>query len=499
MRKSLFGKYFATCTMCVLISMLVLGGILMVFAARYFEKEKFSLLERSAAQAAATTAETFTATGPNSGLFKKEVLALIYSSLSTSIDGEFWLTDTGGSHLYHWTRNVERTIPDEKLSYLQVAPEAVEEALVTGLFEETGTLGGLYVQRQYVVGVPVQVRQNVYSGEEIQRMEINMAVLFVAVPADSQWIFLQQFIEMFLLSAVVVLAVAFVLIYFISRNMVRPLKQMLTATNSFSKGDFTMRVPVEGYDEVGQLSMAFNNMASTLAVTESSRRSFVANVSHELKTPMTTIAGFVDGILDGTVPEEKQTQYLQIVSSEVKRLSRLVRSMLDTTRIEAGELEVTPNWFDISELNRQSIFSFEQVLEEKQIEVQGLEVDKIMIWGDRDLMNQVVYNLIENAVKFVNEGGCISFTYRQDNRMTYIAIRNTGEGLESDEIPRLFDRFFKSDRSRSLNKGGVGLGLHIVRTIINYHKGEVVVRSAPGKFTEFEIALPTPRRSMKEN
>lgn len=488
MRHSLFRKYFAICTMCVLTSIIVLGGILMAFAARFFERDRYALLERSVTQAAEITARTYRPPGgPIPGGFDKMTVEMIYSSLSTSIDGGFWLTDATGRLLYYAESGEELYYTADDLQSFRISPAATETALTSGIYEETGTLGDLYMHAQYVVGVPVLV-----DGE-------SKAVLFVASPADAMPSFVGRLMEMFLFSAIVVLIVAFILIYFITSRMVRPLGRMLAATHSFSKGDFTVRVPVEGYDELGQLSMAFNNMASSLATTESSRRSFVANVSHELKTPMTTIAGFVDGILDGTVPPEKQNQYLQIVSNEVKRLSRLVRSMLDTSRIEAGEMQMNPVWFDISELSRQTIFTFEQIIEEKKLSIEGLDVDKVMVWADKDLMNQVIYNLLENAVKFVNEGGAISFAYHEDNRMSYIAIRNTGEGLDSDEIPRLFDRFYKSDRSRSLNRNGVGLGLHIVRSIINYHQGEVVVRSTPGEFTEFEIGLPRLKKPPRED
>lgn len=486
MKSSLFKKYFTICSMCVLTSIAVLGVILMVFASRFFEQDKYDMLERSVTRAAHFTAQTYRPASLFTAEFDPEVLALIYSSLSTSVDGEFWLTRTNGD-LIHWTDNgTGKAFSKEELGRLQIQPSAAEAALSERVYKETGTLGGLYLRPQYIVAVPVQILINDEA--------VDIAVLFVATPTQSMTDFLFSLLQMFVLSAVVVLIIAFVLIYFITSSMVKPLKEMLSATHSFSKGDFSVRVPVAGYDELGQLSMAFNNMASTLATTESSRRSFVANVSHELKTPMTTIGGFVDGILDGTVPEEKRDQYLQVVSNEVKRLSRLVRSMLDTSRIEAGEMEVKPTWFDISELNRQSIFTFEQAIEEKRLQIEGLEIDKVMVWADRDLMNQVVYNLIENAVKFVNEDGVISFLYYSDAHMTYVAIRNTGEGLENDEIPRLFDRFYKSDKSRSLNKNGVGLGLHIVRSIVNYHHGEVVVRSAPGEYTEFEIAIPNQKK-----
>lgn len=463
--------------MCVLTSILVLGIILMVVASQFFKQDKYNLLERSVAQATAVTSNAYII-GPTMR-FNLSSLDLVYSSLSISIDGEFWLVWPDGSIILYTENNVPRAYTEQELMSNPIDPAIVSSVLEHGTYQDIGTLGGLYLRDQYIVGMPITT-------------DWTEAVLFVASPTDTMHDFLIGVLKMFLLSAVVVLIIAFVLIYFITSGMVKPLKEMLAATHSFSKGDFSVRVPVAGYDELGKLSMAFNNMASTLAITESSRRSFVANVSHELKTPMTTISGFVDGILDGTIAPEKQTHYLMVVSSEVKRLSRLVRSMLDTARIEAGELQVMPVWFDISELNRQTIFTFEQSILEKKLVIEGLETDKIMVYADRDLMNQVLYNLIENAVKFVNESGTISFHYRNDAKMTYIAIRNTGEGLENEEIPRLFDRFYKLDKSRSLNKGGVGLGLHIVRSIINYHQGEVVVCSAPGEYTQFEIAIPIP-------
>lgn len=494
MKNSLFRKYFMICSMCVLASIIGLGGVLMVFAARYFENDKFQLLERSVRQAAYITGQTFRSTGQvdgkYQGVFQKEVITLIYSSLSTSIDGEFWLTDINGQLLYFTENGADHNFTDEELQNFTISPSATQKA-TSGLYREKNTLGGLYKTKQYVVAVPVPVQMKSAQGEV---QSVDMGVLYIVSSTRGLRVFLLSLLEMFIISASVVIILAFVLIYFITSGMVRPLKLMLSATHSFSRGDFTVRVPVSGYDEIGQLSMAFNNMASTLATTESSRRSFVANVSHELKTPMTTIGGFVDGILDGTIPTEKHDQYLTVVSNEVKRLSRLVHSMLDTARIETGELQVKPTTFDISELNRQTIFTFEQTLEEKQLNIAGLEIDQIFIHADSDLMHQVVYNLIENAVKFVDVGGTISFSYSEDDNMIWTSIRNTGSGLDKEEVPRLFDRFYKSDKSRSLNKNGVGLGLHIVRSIVNYHDGEVVVRSEKGMYTEFSFGIPKPSK-----
>ena len=237
--------------------------------------------------------------------------------------------------------------------------------------------------------------------------------------------------------------------------------------------------------------MAFNNMAKSLSNLEAMRRSFVANVSHELRTPMTSIAGFIDGILDGTIAPEKQTHYLHIVSEEVKRLSRLVRSMLNLSRIEAGELKVQTTQFNVLEVICETVFSFEQGINSKHLDIRGLDTEKIMVEADPDLIHQVVYNLIENAVKFVNDGGYLEFNFNVDGRMTYVGIRNSGEGLSKEEIPKVFDRFYKTDRSRGMDKNGVGLGLYLVRSIINLHGGDIIVKSSPGEYTEFVFSIPT--------
>ena len=239
-------------------------------------------------------------------------------------------------------------------------------------------------------------------------------------------------------------------------------------------------------------------MADSLAQQETVRRSFIANVSHELKTPMTSIAGFVDGILDGTIPPEKERHYLTIVSDEVKRLSRLVRSMLNIAKIEAGEMTLKPTVFDINEVVLSSIFTFEQTIETKQLDIRGLDAGKIMVEADEDLIHQVVYNLLENAVKFVNVGGYVEVSYTVDPKRTYINIKNSGEGIPKDEISKVFDRFYKTDRSRSIDKTGVGLGLHIVRSIVNLHQGEVIVRSVEGEFCEFSFSVATAPKAAKQ-
>jgi signal transduction histidine kinase len=232
-------------------------------------------------------------------------------------------------------------------------------------------------------------------------------------------------------------------------------------------------------------------MAKDLATLESSRRSFVANVSHELKTPMTTIGGFIDGILDGTIEKEKEPYYLGIVSDEVKRLSRLVTSMLNMSKIEAGELNIKPSRFDISEQIFKTVLAFEQLIQKKNINILGLDQMKnLYLSADEDMINQVIYNLVDNAVKFTPPLGVIEISAYEENESAVVRIKNSGSGISSEEIGKVFERFYKVDKSRSYDVRGAGLGLYIVKSIIELHGGTISVSSVENMYTEFVFRLP---------
>jgi len=477
-RKTLFSKYFYICSSIILISTAFLGVVLLVFSVRYFKDDQYSLLERNVKQSVVLTNLNYSTN--NYQYVDPSYLQPFYQLQGQAIDADIFLVDLEGRTLL-----CSNTTSCTHTDYL--LPSTVMERLQTaGDYRETGRLGGIYPASYYTVGRPVVGSDGQMAG-----------AVFASTSSRALTTFLVDIFQMYVISAALVMLFAFIIIYFVTSNMVRPLQDMLAATRSFSKGDFSIRVPVEGDDEVAMLAAAFNSMASSLAVMESTRRSFTANVSHELKTPMTTIGGFIDGILDGTIPPEKQSHYLRIVSGEVQRLSRMVRSMLSIARIEAGELTIAPVPVEITDIVTRTVFTFEQRIEEKGIEVRGLDAEKHLVEADADLIHQVVYNLVDNAVKFVQQGGYLEFGYRNDGGMTFISVKNSGEGVAPEEIPKLFDRFYKSDKSRSLDKNGVGLGLSIVKTIVNLHNGEIFVRSEPGQYTEFVFSLPTSQQNKK--
>ena len=469
LRKSLFNRYFALCSAVILATITLMGGLVIGFSASYFSETSRDSLRKNAEQAAAITLSGMADYG-----YQKVPVATVqngYRIISSTTETHIFLVNLDGKTLI--------CSEGENCNHRTYGiPEDVMESALSGEYDGSGTLGGIYENSHYIVGIP------------IKHGETTLALLFASTEATDVWFFIMDLMDIIFFCALIATAVSSIAIYFVTSRMTKPLREMAAAAKSFSTGDFTVRVHAEGEDEIAQLARSFNHMADSVADLESVRRSFIANVSHELKTPMMTIGGFIDGILDGTVPEEKRGQYLQIVSEEVKRLSRMVKSMLSIARIEAGDMKISPTDFDINELVCRTVFAFEQKIEEKKLEIIGLESDEVFVNADNDLIHQVVYNLIDNAVKFVNEGGCISFAYTQKDGKVFVSVKNTGMGIAQQELPRLFDRFYKTDKSRSLDKTGVGLGLYIVQTIVNQHKGDLLVKSVEGEYTEFTFSVP---------
>ena len=292
-------------------------------------------------------------------------------------------------------------------------------------------------------------------------------------------------------TAVAVLLISLVICSITVQRMVDPLKGMCAFAHKFAHGEVDTRITeyTNRKDEIGELAIAFNAMADSLAQAEQKRSEFVANVSHELKTPMTTIAGFADGILDGTIPPEKERESLQVISSETRRLSRLVRRMLELSRLQSSERVAAQEQFDVAEVLLRVLVSLESKITEKDLDVQTQLPDgPVMVWGDPDAVTQVCYNLLDNAVKFSSPQGRLTLRITTKAGKAYIAIGNQGETIPPQQLTHIFDRFHKADSSRSTHKDGVGLGLYIVKTILNTYKEDITVTSQDG-FTEFTFTL----------
>lgn len=364
-----------------------------------------------------------------------------------------------------------------------VNPDFREKILTDGSVTGNGMIRGLYTDSRLFVAAPIKNADGVVLGFSIVSSSESVALAAIKRLSDG-----------FLLVAVLVVFAAAIFVIVYARKHSSPLRAMSDAAVAFGHGNLDARVtvPNSSPQEVKELALAFNNMAESLENAETRRKAFVANVSHELKTPMTTIGGYVDGILDGTIPPQQHTHYLSIVSEETKRLSRLVRSMLDISRLEAqsGVPEEMRTRFDIADCVGQVMITFEAHIVAKKLNVDARFPEyPLYVRACRDSITQVVYNLLDNAVKFCPQNGTLGVQIRQSEKKAYITISNDGPTIPPEELPLLFDRFHKLDKSRAQNRDGWGLGLYIVKAIIDSH-GENISVSSQNDVTEFTFTLP---------
>ncbi len=290
------------------------------------------------------------------------------------------------------------------------------------------------------------------------------------------------------LAALAVLALAGVAVFFISRQMVKPLRVMAQVAGEFAEGRFDRRAPVSGSSETRELASAFNLMAGQLAALEQTRREFIANVSHELRSPMTSIQGFLEGMLDGTIPASESKRYMQIVLDETRRLSKLVASLLNLSRMENSETQLAYSDFDVHECIRRVIIANMSQLDDKGQEVTlSFGDEPLMVHADAEQIEQVLINLISNAVKYTPEGGHIAVETAQDKACVRVIVRDDGPGVSPEDAPYIFDRFYKADKSHTVGKG-TGLGLAISKRIMERHGQTLrLLPDTPGAAFEFTL------------
>ncbi len=348
-----------------------------------------------------------------------------------------------------------------------------------GSYSAVSNLDGLYNNKHYVVGVRVGPDD-----------ESDVAVIIIGNALKPQ----DYLLRVLKVSALPLILVVLLMLFAIKRiadSTVAPLKQFSEAIKAISKGDFSVRVDTKGDGEIAELAILFNKMVESLSTLEEMSGSFITNVSHDLKTPMTTISGFVDGILDGTVPVSEQKKYLSIVSSEIKRLSNTVNTMMTLSKVQSGIDEMSFTSVDIIDLICRVVLSFEVALTNKNIDILGLDYNgKIIVECNENMIYQAIYNLVDNAVKFTQNGGYISFYFSENNSVLEMYIKNSGDGISDNDIVHVFERFYKTDKTRNVDKFGAGIGLYIVKNIIDNHGGEISVNSVEGQYAEFCVIIP---------
>ncbi len=419
----------------------------------------------------------------------KEKLRSTLGILSSSCGADIFIVDAQGTTVICSEEYLHADTPDNeefkcRHQKKSISPSVISAAAKVREYRITDRLGGIYDQNHFIVAVPF------VAGGDVGK-EYIAGFVFVASSASAISDFRSDVSRIVVIAVLIAGIISFSMVYMLTYKQVKPLREMVRAAQKYSDGDFTMRINFKSENEVGQLADALNEMGAKLADSETINRSFIANISHELKTPMTNISGYVNGILDGTIPPEQQDKYLRIISDETKRLARLVRSMLDLSKIDSGAMQLKKQKFNLSEVIFHALLSFEHRIDEKHIEIQGFdELEPITVNGDADLIHQVLYNLFDNAVKFTNEGGYIRVKAAVQNKVVTVSISNSGIGVSTEELSHIFERFYKTDKSRSFDRQGVGLGLYIVKTIVTLHGGRIHAEGSEGNYCNILFTLP---------
>ena len=470
--KTSFSRNFSTAASILLLALFVLGASFQMLVKEYLTDTTVSSLQQDA-QILSNLAASYALDGQ---LSSREFLLNLDVASQVS-DSDAVICDASGKVIL-----CSDALFGCNHQGLRVDPVYLNKVIQGGGDTRTGITPDLYPDHRYFVMMPITSDR------------INGGMVIVSTPTAATTQILTKISNIFLTAAVVVILVAVLAVSIFARRESRPLRDMAKAATAFGHGNLDARVKVEeGYsEEVEELALAFNNMASSLQKSEYQRQEFVANVSHELKTPMTTISGYIDGILDGTIPPSRHSYYLQIVSDETKRLSRLVRSMLDISQLqkEEGIPEEKKMHFDLEETMGQVLITFEQKIVNKELNVEvQMPEHPVYTLANPDYITQVIYNLIDNAVKFCPAKGTLGLKIREGGNKAYISISNDGETIPPEELPLVFDRFHKLDKSRSQNRDGWGLGLYIVKTIVCSHGENISVTSRDGK-TEFTFTMP---------
>lgn len=490
MIKSVFAKYITAFMLIIAVSFIILAAIISSMISSYNMDNTLNLLERAANNIRLYVEEQYEYVDHDEYVDmicedENAIMRDISILAQLSSDSIIFLTDRSGNILMsnEMTTGIrmEGSVPGDSLDIL----------LTEGVLNEKDTLGDLLPAKCIISAVPVYVEDGQQLGGSV----------FVCTSVEGTDELVEVMIKTMIMAMLWVLLAALIAVYFITEKIIGPLKDMGTAAKSFAAGQFDVRVPVVGKDEVSELAVAFNNMASSLANQEDLRRSFLSNVAHDLRTPMTVIRGFIEGILDGKIPPEKHNHYLKTILNEAERLTRLVNTLLDITRIQAGEQKFNMQPFDVCEMARQILFSFEQKIENKRLDVEfECDRDNMYVMADYDSIHRILQNLCDNGVKFARENGKYRIGIHQLNDKIHVSVFDEGDGIPAEDLPYVFDRFYKVDKSRGMDKMGTGLGLYISRTIIEAHNERIWVESEFGKNCCFTFTLkPTNEVPVKKD
>ncbi len=471
--------------------LIVSFGVLIVFTSfmtrRSLVSEKRETLSNEGALIVSQTV-----TGYVSGRYDKPDLEYLFRYYATALEADVWYIDEYGrvvatSRIGNVTTpkdaEMENSIP---YNIYQLDPEYQIDAE----HSQTGNFYGLYKGEMISVNVPVHLDHLNALGSVISTEHRGALILHATVSQINE--LLGNIYSIVLIPCLVIIVIAFVFLAVVSKRVLTPVKKLSVVANEYSKGNLDVRTEIHSNDEIGQLAQSMEYMADELAKLEDYRRDFVSNISHDFRSPLTSIKGYIEAMKDGTIPPEKQERYLDIVLNETQRLTKLTQGLLDLNNLENYGPYLKLKDFAIIEVINATLNTFEIKCIEKGVAIYlNNHAEETVVMADKTKIQQVIYNLIDNALKFTPKGKKIyvTVTDKEKDDKVHISVKDEGMGMDEETQKKIFIRFYKGDSSRGKDKTGSGIGLAITKEIIKAHHEVITVTSKVDEGTEFVFTL----------
>ncbi len=466
MKSTLYPKLLVGYLLYGVIGFLIVATFTYHITFQFVEKRDAASLYRESAQISSTYAEHY-----YSKTMSLEEIETQLGALSSYLSGEIWIVDTRG-----------RMIVNTAHPALAESGEIIDGFDVTDFgsnYYQTGTFYGYFTNDTLSVFSPITVNYKV-RGYVIIHKPVSSLISY----ANGLTTLSYQTLALLFFAAFIVLILFTYIVYI-------PIRKITKGAEEYAKGNFDTKIDVHSNDEIGYLAASLNYMANELNTLEDDQKKFVSNVSHDFRSPLTSIKGYVEAMIDGTIPPEMQEKYLNIILFETERLNKLTQSLLELNKFGSHGIMLDVTNFDINYTIRMTAQTFEGICTQKRISFDLiLTGEKLYVSADMSKIQQVIYNLIDNAIKFSHSDSTITIETTERNDKIFVSVKDTGIGIPKDSIKKIWERFYKTDLSRGKDKKGTGLGLSIVKEIISAHGENINCISTEGVGTEFIFTLP---------
>ena len=466
---TLFKKQFFMQSFVLIISFALLGaGLTKAFATFFLEQRQELLIDQSK-----KVAKTFKQAYFLEGRYGLLALQNEIEILENYLNASFIFVDNENK-IKIISSDIDSKWLNQKINFDKILDESENNEF----YEIKGTLDDIFKEPMVSIGRPMTINEQ-YLG-----------TIFINTPVTDLLITVEKSYQIIILLTIFAIIVAFILVYLFSKKISLPLIEINKAAKIMASGNFKKRIYINSKDEIGQLATILNDMAQSLDEQEKRRREFISNISHDIRSPLTSMRGFLQAIIDGTIPEEKKEKYINIVLEETERLTMLANNILDINKLEDIDIKDRNVTFDINELIRRVIISFEARVITKELDIKISFAEKeTFVLADIDKIQRVVYNLIDNAIKFTENNKSIFISTTIKANKVFVSIKDEGPGISIQDQKRIFDRFYKADYSRGKDKKGSGLGLSIVKEFILSQGESIELKSELNKGSEFIFTI----------